>query len=175
MGDAGQTPVQVRRARTKQLIKERDGFRAERDGFKAERDTANEQVASLEIDKSALESDKHQLQETLTVQQNSVFYHAASDRDLKEMGVLSSVLKRLRDVHTIDYDKSVNLAQETTIALDPLDYGLSQIREVRVLPEIYLEGRDYSIEFEPDYTTARVRILDPELFKGKEILLALRS
>ena len=168
MGDAGQTPVQVRRAKTKQLIKERDGF-------KAERDTANEQVASLEVNNSQLEADKYQLQETLTVQQNSLYYHAASDRDLKEMGVLSSVLKRLRDVHTINYDKSVNLAQDTTIALDPLDYGLSQIREVRVLPEIYLEGRDYSIEFEPDYTTARVRILDPDLFKGKEILLALRS
>jgi hypothetical protein len=168
MGDAGQTPVMVRRARTKQLIKERDAFMQERD-------TANEHVATLQQDKSQLETDKSQLQDTLFVQQNSLYFHAASDQELKYQGVLSSVLKRVRDVQTVNYDQSVNLAEETTISLNPGTYGLTEIRSVRVLPEIYQEGRDFAIEIEPDYTSARVRILDPALFKGKEILLALRS
>ncbi len=167
-GDAGQTPVTVRRARTRALVKERDTFRQERDGYKQERDTAQVQVASLEQDKS-------QLQEEFTTHQNSLFYHVDSDRSLKEQGVLSDFLKRVRDVSRINYDQSVNLARETTISLDPRNYGLDQIRSVRVLPEIYQEGRDFFIEIEEDHSSARVVILDPDVFKGKEVLLALRG
>ncbi|MGH9869670.1 MAG: hypothetical protein ACREAA_16080 [Candidatus Polarisedimenticolia bacterium] len=153
-GSAGQTPVTVRRARTRQLIKERDSARV--------------QAASLKQEKT-------ELQDAFVAHQNSLFYHAESDQALKEKGVLSGFLKRVQDVKSISYDQSVNLAQETTISLDPHAYGLDQIRSVRVLPAIYQEGRDFTVEIEEDRSAARLHILDPEVFKGKEVLLALRG
>ena len=161
MGDAGQTPVQVRRERTQKLVKERDTY-------KKERDTAHEQVASLEQDKSHLEQE-------IVTRQNSLYYHADSTKNLKELGVLSSVLKNFRDVKSISFDQSVNLLQETSITLDPRAYGLEQVRSVKVLPEIYEEGRDYSVEIPKDRSSARIVIHDPEVFKGKEVLLALQG
>jgi len=160
-GDAGQTPVTLRRARTRQLVKERDTY-------KKERDTAQEHVASLEQDKSHLEDE-------IVTRQNSLYYHADSDENLRQQGVLSAFLRRLRDVKGLSYDQSVNLSQETSITLDPRAYGLEQIRSVRLLPSIYQEGRDFSVEIEEDHSSARLLILDPELFKGKEILLALHG
>jgi hypothetical protein len=160
-GDAGQTPVMVRRAKTRQLVKERDAY-------KKERDTAQEHVVSLEQDKA-------QIEEAFDVHRNSLFYHAESDLSLKEHGILSKFLRRLQDVKGISYDQSVNLAQETSISLDPGAYGLDRIRSVRLLPSIYEEGRDFSVEFEEASGSARLLILDPEVFKGKEVLLALHG
>jgi len=153
-GDAGQTPVMVRRARTRQLIKERD--------------TARVKVASLSKEKAEVE-------DAFATHRNSLFYHAESDRSLKDKGILTGFLKRVRDVKSISYDQSLNLAQETTISIDPHAYGLDRIRSVRILPAIYQEGRDFSVEIEGDHSGARLIILDPELFKGKEVLLALSS
>ncbi len=174
-GDAGQTPIMVRRARTRQLVAERDTFKVERDTFKEERDiygeerdAAQEQVVSLEQDKSYLEAE-------IFARENSLYYHADNDKSLKEQGVLTPVLKRIRDVSSVSYDQSVNLTQETSITLEPGAYGLEKIRSVRVLPSIYEEGRDYAIEIKEDLGSARLLILDPEVFKGKEILVALRG
>ncbi|HET9480919.1 MAG TPA: hypothetical protein VFP98_04115 [Candidatus Polarisedimenticolia bacterium] len=107
--------------------------------------------------------------------QNSLIDHADSDVNLKQQGVLSSVLKRLRDVKSVSYDQSVELSQETSITLDPHAYGLEQVRSVRLLPSIYQEGSDFSIEIEEDHSSARLLILDPDVFKGMEVLLALRG
>src|SRR5262249_39989302 len=83
-GDAGQTPVQVRRVAKRQLIKERDTF-------KSERDTAQSEATTLAQEKTQLESD-------IATKQNSLFYHAAATKSLQEQGVLSPVLKRLQDM-----------------------------------------------------------------------------
>jgi hypothetical protein len=44
---------------------------------------------------------------------------------------------------------------------------------VKLLPSIYQEGRDYSVETAEDSSSAKVVILDPDVFKGKEVLLAI--
>jgi hypothetical protein len=160
-GDAGQTPVMLRRARTRTLVKERDAY-------KQERDSAQVQVASLQLDNSALADE-------IVTRQNSLYFHADSDQNLKEQGVLSSFLKRLRDVKGVSYDQSVDLSQQTSITLEPGAYGLEEIRSVRLLPSIYQEGRDYSVEIDADRSSARLVILDPDVFKGKEVLLALHG
>jgi hypothetical protein len=167
-GDAGQTPVALRRARTRQLVKERDGFKQERDKAAKERDTAQDHVASLQKDKT-------QLEDELVTRQNSLFYHADSDQSLKDQGVLSSVLKRLQDVKGVSYEQALDLRQETSITLSPQTYGLEKIRSVRVLPAIYQEGRDFSVEIQDDQSGARLVILDPDVFKGKEVLLAVKG
>jgi hypothetical protein len=158
-GDAGQTPVMVRRANQKKLIQERDTYRTERD-------TAEAEAVSLEQARSSLESE-------LATKQNSVYYHAASNETLKQQGVLSGVLKRLQDVKNVNFDESIDLRQGTTIDLIPQNYGLDSIRVVRVLLSIYQEGRDFTIETAADFHSARVVILDPDVFKGKEVLIAI--
>ena len=151
-GDAGQTPIRVRRANQRKLIRERD--------------TAQAHAENLERVKSELESD-------IATRQNSLFYHAASDVSLTGQGVLSPVLKRLRDVQGVQFEESLDLRAGNSISLTPQSYGLDQIRSVRLLPPVFQEGRDFSIETAEDFSSARVVILDPDIFKGKEVLLSI--
>ncbi len=158
-GDAGQTPIQVRRVRQRALMKERDAY-------KSERDTAQTEAAALEETRIRLESD-------IATRQNSLYYHAATAQDLREKGVLSPVLKRLRDMKGLTFDESLDLRAASSIDLVPQNYGLEQISSVRLLPPVFQEGRDFSIETTGDHSSARVVILDPEVFKGKEVVLAI--
>jgi len=151
-GDAGQTPVQVRRARQAQLVKERDTY-------KDERDSAQTEVVNLQSD--------------IATQQNSLHYHAASAQNLKGQGVLSPVLKRLVDMNGVSFNDSLDLRQATSIDLVPQSFGLDHIYGVRLLPPVYQEGRDFAVQTAEDFTSARVVILNPEVFKGKEVLLAI--
>lgn len=188
-GEAGQTPLAVRRARQRKLIEERDAFKQERDAVRVERDTAQQQVTGLEqvkaglegeIDalnerKTALETEVAQLSDEMAVQENSLYFHAASERTLREEGVLSPVRKRLQDVKGVRFDDALDLREATTIHLEPAQFGLAKIREVRMLPPIYREGRDFTVRTRDDHSGAEVVILDPDLFRGKEVVLAVRG
>jgi len=83
------------------------------------------------------------------------------------------VLKRVKDVKGLQYNEALDLRQATTLTLLPQNYGLSEIRQVKLLPPIYQEGRDYAIQTKEDHSSAEIVILDPELFRGKEVLLAI--
>ncbi|MBI4169705.1 MAG: hypothetical protein HY510_07185, partial [Acidobacteria bacterium] len=52
-------------------------------------------------------------------------------------------------------------------------FGLEHIKDVKMLPPIYQEGRDFTVEQSDVSGTVKVVILDSELFKGKEVLLAV--
>lgn len=188
-GEAGQTPLAVRRAQKRQLIKERNTYKTERDSAQAEVATLQQTKAELEATKSQLETDVDGLTQRkaelegkvddltrdIATRENSLYYHAENERSLKDSGVLSSVLKKMRDVKGLHYDESLDLRQGTIITLTPQNYGLAGIREVRLLPPIYQEGRDYTIETSQDHSSARLVILDPNIFRGKEVLLAVRG
>ncbi len=179
-GEAGQTPLAVRRARQRQLIKERDTFRAERDTAQGERDTARTErdsaqteVSTLTVNKAELEGTVSQLNDDIAYRENSLYYHAADEKTLKNEGVLSSVLKRVQSVKGVTYDESLDLRQGTTITLTPESFGLQEIRNVKLLPSIYREGRDFAIEKKDDHSEAKLVILDPDIFRGKEVLLVI--
>ena len=179
-GEAGRTPLVVRRARQRQLIKERDSAQAEvatlqqtKADLEATRSQLETDVNGLTQRKTELESTVDQLSRDIAFRQNSLFYHAENERALKDQGVLTSVLKRVHDVKPLHYDEALDLRQGTTITLVPRNYGLEEIREVRVLPPIYQKGRDFQIETAEDHSSARLVILDPDLFRGKEVLLAI--
>jgi len=188
-GEARTTPLQVRRANQKALTSERDTFKVESATFKGERDAAQAEVASLQATKAGLESDiasltemKYQLesnvsrlQNDIATRENSLYFHAGNEKTLADQGVLSGVLKRVRDVKGLNYDESLDLRQGTTITLLPENFGLQEIHDVRLLPPIYQEGRDFTIQTVDDHSSARLVILDPELFRGKEVLLAIRG
>ena len=186
-GEAGRTPLAVRRAMKRKLIAERDQALAQRDEATTARDEAVRTVndlqqvkATLESDisvlrqnKAALEASVQQLTNDLSFRQNSLFYHAANTRQLRDQGVLSSVLKRVQDVKPVNYDAALDLRETNIITLAPEAFGLDRIGKVRMLPNIFQEGRDFKIETFPGSGMAKVVILDPELFKGKEVLLAV--
>ena len=186
-GEAGQTPLAVRRAQQRKLLAERDTAINERDQEHTARQVAETEVTSLEARKQQLESDINLLQQNkadlessvdrlsrdLAFRQNSLFYHAETQRSLKDRGVLSSVLARVKDVKGVDYNESLDLRNGTSIALDPGAFGLTKIKEVRLLPSIYQEGRDFTVETSEETGSARLVILDPDLFRGREVLLAV--
>jgi len=186
-GEAGRTPLAVRRAQQRRLLAERDTAITERDQEHTARTAAEAEVAALEGRKHQLESDITLLQQNkadlessvdrlsrdLAFRQNSLFYHAEAQRSLKDRGVLSSVLARVKDVKGVDYNEALDLRNATSIALDPGTFGLTRIREVRLLPSIYQEGRDFTVETSEETGSARLVILDPDLFRGREVLLAV--
>ncbi len=186
-GEADKTPLAVRRALKRKLITERDAALATAGAFRSERDAAIATVedlerlkADLEADiailrrnKAALESQVGRLGDDLSFQKNSLLYHAATVRELKEQGVLTRILKRFDDVKGIDFDEALDLRRSSTITLDPRTFGLERIRRVRLLPRIYEEGRDFTIETSEETGDARITILDSGLFRGKEVLVAV--
>lgn len=186
-GEAGRTPLAVRRALKRKLIVERDQAMVERDEAAAARDEAIRTVNDLQQVKAALESDIAVLRQNkaaleasvarltsdLSFRINSLFYHAANVRELKDQGVLTTVLKRVQDVKPISYDAALDLREANTITLAPEAFGLDRIVKVRMLPAIFQEGRDFRVETSEDSGVARIVILDPDLFKGKEVLLAV--
>lgn len=179
-GEAGQTPLAIRRAIQRKLITERDQALSERDAAQAEVARLHEVKAGLEADiavlqqnKAALEAGVARLSRDLSSRENSLYYHAANVRDLRAQGVLTPVLKRVRDVKPLHYETALDLRMNTTITLDPRLFGLERIDRVRLLPPIFQEGRDFTVETSDGTGSAKVVILDPDLFKGKEVLLAV--
>ena len=180
MGDAKITPIMVRRAQKKELISERDKALATvseleqiKSGLQNDIATLQQRKAELETAKTNLESNVAQLSSDLAFKENSLFYHVANEQDLKDQKVLSSVLKRVTDVRGVKYDSALDLRQGTTLTLYPGRFGLEKIDHLRVLPSIYLEGRDFKIDVSEESGTATLTILDSDLFKGKEVLLAV--
>ena len=186
-GEAGRTPLAVRRARQRQLIGERDAARSDAENYASERDAARADVDNLRRVKSDLESDIDGLQRTrrelessvsrlssdLAFQTNSLFYHAASIAELKDKGVLTRVLKQVDDMRDVQFDTALDLRRDTTITLRPEVFGLESIKKVKLLPEGYEEGRDFAIERSESSSEVKVVILETDLFRGKEVILAV--
>jgi hypothetical protein len=179
-GEAGRTPLAVRRALQRRLISERDAAQAAAQVAQAAVQSLEQvkqgleaDIAGLRRDKTGLETDVARLSRDLAFQQNSLFYHAASLRDLKDQGVVTAVLKRVRDVKGVTFEAALDLREATMIVLTPGAFGLERIKTVRMLPAIYQEGRDFAVETSEETGDARLVILDPPLFKGKEVLIAV--
>ena len=130
-GEAGRTPLAVRRARQRELIGERDAARSDAETYASERDAARADVDQLLRVKADLETDIDGLQHTrrelessvsrlssdLAFQTNSLFYHAASITELKDKGVLTRVLKKVEDMRDVQFDTALDLRRDTTITL----------------------------------------------------------
>jgi hypothetical protein len=186
-GEAGRTPLAVRRASQRKLLEERNTARSERDVAQTGRQAAEAEVASLQERKTQLEEDINGLQRNkadleasvdrlskdLAFRQNSLFYHAENEKALQDRGVISGVMKKVKDVKGLVYNEALDLRNATSIALRPETFGVEKIHNVRLLPEIFQEGRDFSVETSKETGDARLVILDPDIFRGREVLLAI--
>lgn len=193
-GDAGQTPLAVARAAKRNLIHERDVAIARSTALEQTKATLegdvtrlmgdvhsledrkaelNVQVADLEARNQDLDQKGQQLTEDLSLTQNSMYYYANSQEALAQQGVLSRFMKNLKDVKGISYDEAVDLRQTTSINLQAQPFGLKEIKNVEIWPEIYQAGRDYTVAVAEDGQTARVEIIDKNMFKKQRVLIAL--
>jgi hypothetical protein len=151
----------------------RDAAQAAVDDLERVKTGLEEDIAVLRRNKADLEASVEQLSGDLAFRNNSLFYHAANVRDLKTQGVVTPVLKRLHDVKPVQFDTALDLRQTTSITLAPDAFGLARIDKVRLLPPIYLEGRDFTVVTSKSTGGATINILDPDLFKGKEVVFAV--
>jgi len=192
-GEATQTPVSLRRAQKRGLITERDQAQQRAEGLatdlevtraEKEREVAmlSDEIqelqgrrAMLENEVTGLESRVSNLSTELARQENSVFFHAAAEKELRQRGALSPVLKRFRDGSTVHYNNSIDLTRSTTITLAASDVGLQKIGKVEVLPAIFQPERDYVVVPSADGSEATVKILDPDVFRGKEVLFSIQG
>jgi len=195
-GEAGMTPLVVRRAVERKLITERDAALSKSAALQEDLDAMNSQVAdlndqlsdlsrrrtALESDIASLEQSRSDLQQrvaelttNLAETENSLYYHVATEKDLRDQGNLTAVFKRLRDTKGVPYDKSVDLRVTSSIEVTADQFGLDRIKNVKLLPDIYKIDRDYTVEEAEDGSSATVKILDRGLFRGKEVLLSVRG
>lgn len=195
-GEAGQTPLAVKRAMKRKLIGERDVAMARAAALEQTKSSLQNDVSRLETDISSLEDRKSSLEVNvadlegrnsdlqargdkfeadLAFKQNSVFYHADNAKTLADQGVLTKFLKNLKDVKGIAYEDAVDLRQARSITFTPQTYGLKSIKGVELLPGLYQEGRDYSIQVAEDGGNATLVFNDPEIFKQQRVLISLKG
>jgi len=195
-GDAGQTPLAVKRALKRKLIGERDAAVAKSQALEQTKNTLEQDIARLEVDVTTLEDRRstlevnvadlegrnNQLQargdrfeSDLEFKQNSLFYHADSAKVLADQGVLSRFLKNVKDVKGVAFDDAVDLRQARSITFTPAAYGLKSISGLELLPGVYQEGRDYTVQVADDGGNATLVINDPEIFKQQRVLISLRG
>jgi len=195
-GEAGQTPLAVKRAVKRKLIGERDVAMAKAVALEQTRNALQQDVARLETDINTLEDRRSSLEvnvadlegrnnelqargdrfeSDLGSRQNSVFYHAANSKTLADQGVLSKFLKNLKDVKGVSFEESVDLRQARSISFSPEAYGLKSIKGLEILPGVYQEGRDYSVQVAEDGRNATVVFNDPEIFKQQRVLISLKG
>ena len=195
-GEAGQTPLAVKRAVKRKLIGERDVAMAKAAALTQTKAALEQDVTRLETDISTLEDRRTTLETNvadlegrnndlqvrgdrfesdLAFKQNSLFYHVDNAKSLADQGILSKFLKNLKDVKGIAYEDSVDLRQARSITFSPEAYGLKTIKGLEILPGIYQEGRDYSVQVAEDGRAVTVVFNDPEIFKQQRVLISLRG
>ena len=193
-GDAKSAPLAVVRAREMGLIGERDKAVAKAtdlEGKKAELEDVlanlQEEIKGLEARKAALESNVAQLEgernqaqeqaktvsanlETVT---NSMYYEADLADRLKARGVLKTVNK-VDKIADVKFGSSLNLKQSKSITLKPNQFGISRIRDVRILPSYFREKRELDVKFGDD-GTVEVTVLDENAMRGQRVLFVLEQ
>ena len=195
-GDAGQTPLAVKRAIKRKLIGERDAAVAKSQALEQTKNTLEQDIARLEVDVTTLEDRRSTLevnvadlearnndlqvrgdglQADLELKQNSLFYHAGSAKELADKGVLTRFLKNIKDVKGVTFGDTMDLREARSITFSPAVYGLKSISGVEILPGVYQEGRDYTVQVADDGSNATLVINDPEIFKQQRVLISLRG
>ncbi|HXU13252.1 MAG TPA: hypothetical protein VN898_14955 [Candidatus Binatia bacterium] len=193
-GDAKSSPLAIVRAREMGLIGERDkavakatdleGKKAELEGvladLQAEIKALETRKASLESNVAQLEGERNAAQEqaktvsaNLETVTNSMYYEADTADKLKARGVLRTVNK-VDKIADVKFASSLNLKQSKSITLKPNQFGISRIRDVRILPSYFREKRELDVKFAED-GTVEVTVLDENAMRGQRVLFVVEQ
>lgn len=193
-GDAPHSPLALIRAREMKLIGERDQAVAKATDLENQkieletvRDQLKEEIAQLEARKALLESNVAQLEgdkakaerdaahkgALLAEQQNSLFYEADLDDRLRARGVLRT-FNRVDSIADVKFKDSLDLRNSKSITLKPSQFGIAEIKDVRIVPAYIQEGRDVGVNFGDD-GTVEVTVLNEAALKGQRVLFVLEK
>lgn len=193
-GTAKSTPLAVTRARRMHLIRERDKAIARGDDLEEKRQALLEIKSSLELDieqlekrKAILESNVAQLEgernaamtelserkAELAAQKNSMFYEADLADRLRARGVLQ-VFNKVERIGDVQFASSIDLSQNKTITLEPSQFGIKKIKDIRIVPEYLREGRELDVQFIDD-GTVEVTVLNEDAMRGQKVLFVLKQ
>jgi hypothetical protein len=190
-GSAKRSPLALIRAKEMRLIGERDVAiakattleekKAELEGVLAK---LEEDVVALEKRKALLESNVAQLETDknmaidqakvatadLKTEKNSMFYAADLEANLKAKGVLK-IFNRVEQIGDVKFDSNLDLSQSKSITFKPSQFGIDRIRDLRVIPAFFKEGRDLDVKFEDN--GAVVTVLNEAALKGQRVLFVV--
>lgn len=193
-GEAKQAPLAVQWAKRRQLISERDQAVArvasledkkaqlETEIQKLEGDVGTLQArkADLETQIARVSSERDEQEKIAEARQaeierinNSLFYYASTERELKDRRILKS-FNRIKDIKGVEYNEYVDLRASKEITFEPKEFGVEKITNVAVLPKYFRPGVDYEVEIASN-GEARVEILHPQVFKGQKVLFAIED
>ena len=74
----------------------------------------------------------------------------------------------------MQFRSTLDLGQAKTITLSPSQFGIDEIRDIRIVPNFLKEGRDLDVKFIDD-GTVEVTVLDEEVLKGQRVLFVVEK
>jgi hypothetical protein len=193
-GEVDTAPLAVLRARRLKLIQERDtaiarGDDLEEKKIELEGILANleDEISALEVRKATLETSVAQLEmekddalrqvttktAELKVAQNSMYYEADLEEQLKARGVLR-IRNRIEDIGNAEFKSHLDLSENKSFTLKPNQFGIDYISDVRVVPKFFREGHEIDLKFVEDGTVEGT-VLDEEALKGQRVIFVVKQ
>jgi hypothetical protein len=193
-GEAKQAPLVVQWAKRRQLMSERDEAVAKVASLEDRKKELEGQIQKLEGDVTGLEGRKAELeaqiaqvsterdeQEKIAESRqseierinNSLFYFASTERELKDKRITKS-FNRLKDIKGVQYNEFVDLRGSKEITFEPKEFGIAKITNVALLPKHFRPGIDYEVEIASN-GEAKIEILQPQVFRGQKVLFAIED
>jgi hypothetical protein len=100
-----------------------------------------------------------------------MFYEADLAERLRARGVLK-MFNRVEGIGDVKFASSLNLADGKTITLKPSQFGIDEIRDVRIVPSFLKEGREIDVQFIDD-GTVEVTVLNEDALRGQRVLFVV--
>ena len=186
-GRAGQSPTQLQAAMKAQIEGERDlatlkakELLASCVDLQAEKEKLTADIEALKAERATMTDNLKALTVSSQTQAsllNSVHYKVGARKDLVREGVIV-VPVFARDRAGANWSDSVfnstaDLRAADSITLTAAEAGLARISKVDVVPGSLVKDKHYTLEFNPDRTTATVRFLAKDRFRNEKVVFAL--
>jgi len=175
-GTATVSPQEHQKRLAKLLSEERDAANKAAAELRTQLAGAQEQAKSASAEAGALmtmlekaEAEKKAALAAASAVQNTVKYSLGDKKQLQKMKVVDGRLK-LMSLDQADVF-SINLAEKTTIAVDGTNYGLKKIKKLTLVPEVFVQGKDYQIE--QDGAFATVKLMNLDKFKSNQFVIVV--
>lgn len=186
-GKADISPTQLQAGQRAKLEGERDAANQESANLQAKITDLNAEAERIAADIDALRTEKVRMTKELdsltaanqaqTAMLNSVHYLVGTRKNLVQDGIIVvPVFSRDRAGRNWDdraFNHSADLRSADSITLTAAEAGLEKIGKVDVVPGSLEKNKHYTLEINPDRTSARVHFLDKERFRNEKVAFAL--
>jgi uncharacterized coiled-coil DUF342 family protein len=175
-GSATVSPQEHQKRIAKLLAEERDTANKLAAELKTQVVGLQEQAKSASAEAGALltmlekaEAEKKAALAAALAVQNTVKYSLGDKKQLQKMKVVDGRLK-LMSLDQADVF-SINLAEKTTISIDGTNFGLKKIKKLTLVPEVFVQGKDYQVE--QDGAFATVKLMNLDKFKSNQFVIVV--